>query len=635
MIRQASLVRYLLLAALLLTLPVYSHAGLYPEMRPPQVVWVEEGKALATLVAQAPEKGSSAAAELNQWIRRMTGVELPVTAAPPPTGPRVILGGQAAWERLGVAPDELGLGEEGYVIRTVGDDLVIAGKSNLATLFGVYALLEHYLDCRWFWPGETGVYAPQRATLRIGQIEEISRPDMSIRWIIREPACARFNRLNVGLREPDEFNLHGFVHTYTQLVEPSRYWRDHPEFYAEVGGKRADPTRKDARVNLCTTNPQVVEALVRKIDEIMAADPSINMISVDPMDTQQFCQCEDCRKLQDAEAAGPMRRYHQRLETSVEQSGLHIAMQQAFRTMYQFFTPELEAALAADLEAAQKAVRDPDAARRVELAARGFHYATLVAAYLRSIAQRQERRENQPPWMAADAGALSELEDACAPQVAAIKQFILARENAGASPGMGPYEERLLTPKTVVQGWHRRSDRPDQRTKLLEKSQWLQSHAQKLLSEPPKRLSLWIYGNDFDWQAAAGPEHAVLVRSRDGDNVVLDKIGRKDRNGNGKNLAFILRAIDPSRLDLKPLQVTVENLPGGPTSSAVFAIYLMPDHATTEDEATRLIEHDLEAVRCRAAAFVEFGPFGEASRDNVPVRAELAIPGYPEEAFRP
>lgn len=82
----------------------------------------------------------------------------------------------------------------------------------------MYAFLERYLGCRWFWPGELGMVVPKQPTLRVGQIDEISRPDFPIRWIIRDAECARFNRGNVGLNEPDDFRIWRFVHTWLGLV---------------------------------------------------------------------------------------------------------------------------------------------------------------------------------------------------------------------------------------------------------------------------------------------------------------------------------------------------------------------------------------------------------------------------------
>ncbi len=273
-------------------------AELYPTMRAPFATWVEDGQARADIVSEAD---TPATEELNTWLRRISGTALPVVPAPVQDRPHIFLGGEAAWAKLNAKREVPRLGADGYVIKSVGRDLVIAGETPLALSFGVSAFLEHYLDCRWFWPGENGMYSPSRPTLRIGQVDEVSRPDFRVRWIVREGDCARFNRLNVGVGRPGEFRVQWFVHTWQRLVPPKTYASTHPEFYPEFGGKRKVPDG-DRQINLCSTNPAVVQAAAETIDAVLARDPNVNMVSVDPMDSQRFCQCAACRRLQQPDA---------------------------------------------------------------------------------------------------------------------------------------------------------------------------------------------------------------------------------------------------------------------------------------------------------------------------------------------
>ena len=88
---------------------------------------------------------------------------------------------------------------------------------------------------------------------------------------------------------------------------------------------------------------------------------------------------------------------------------------------------------------------------------------------------------------------------------------------------------------------------------------------------------------------------------------------------------FIVRHVPLTRLRLDPLELTLENPPGGPYASRVFAVYLMPDEDTSEDDAQRLLETDLESVRRRALGFVEFGFNGERSDDGNPAHISLTV----------
>ena len=772
-------------------------ATLYQPMKPPFVTWIEQGQARARVVA---EKGADdpAAKELNTWLKRVTGVALPVVAAPNADGPNVLLAGQQAWDRLGVEPQTLDLGSDGYVIRSVDRDLVIAGKTELGTLFGVYAFLEHYLDCRWFWPGENGMFYPSRSALRVGQIDEVSRPDFRVRWVIRAADCARFNRLNAGIRHPDEFRIKWFVHTWLSLVPPRKHWTANPEYYAEIGGKRKDPTAKRAQVNLCTANPRVADAAAETIDDIVRGDPSVRMVSVDPMDTQQFCQCDQCRQLYDKDApyerkasrlvfdfsnrvaervaakhprlliktiayhtylappedpafrlhdnvaiqfcrfmchnhrlddaacsenrhfhsplvawcklaknvmlyeyyykaswcglpwpivhalrhdipylrglgvmgiatqwdhnsaanglgfyvaskllwdadldvdalladfyekayraaSGPMRQYHERLEQAALASGIHFATQRPYRDMLRLFTGDLLAELDGCLRAAEQRVRNPKAAERVKLMRKNWRYCKLVHDYLTAV-QHEVGTAGQNRWYGSLAAKrTAQVAQLVQPLANQIKAFLLDKANAGAVHGFGGYEKGLVAPRTVVGVWYLTGDRPSEDA-VLDKRQWLAQHEQA--PQPrPSTCALWIYGNDLDWVAQTGPEHVVYIKGRSGQRVKVGEIGRPDRRGDRVNMCFVLRSISLAPFPGNALDIVIDNPSGGPYASRVFAVYVMPDDETGDDQAQDMIEQDVETARAHALGFVEFGYNGRWSRESSACAQTIALPG--------
>ena len=97
---------------------------------------------------------------------------------------------------------------------------------------------------------------------------------------------------------------------------------------------------------------------------------------------------------------------------------------------------------------------------------------------------------------------------------------------------------------------------------------------------------------------------------------------RRDR----RNLCFILRGIPREQLRGNALEVTIENPAGGPYASHIFAIYVVPDDATAEDEAQRLIEQEPEAIRSRALGFAEYAYRGERSNEGFPLVQAIALP---------
>ena len=81
---------------------------------------------------------------------------------------QIVLGRTRAQEAIRLLIDWEKLGPEGFVIRTVGQKLVIAGDTGRGTINGVYTFLEDVVGCRWYTP-ELGVI-PSRKTLSIGPL---------------------------------------------------------------------------------------------------------------------------------------------------------------------------------------------------------------------------------------------------------------------------------------------------------------------------------------------------------------------------------------------------------------------------------------------------------------------------------
>jgi len=63
---------------------------------------------------------------------------------------RRLIGGSEHLNRLGLGIDYQRLGDEGFVIKTYGDYLVITGGRLRGTMYGTYTFLGRYLGCRRF-----------------------------------------------------------------------------------------------------------------------------------------------------------------------------------------------------------------------------------------------------------------------------------------------------------------------------------------------------------------------------------------------------------------------------------------------------------------------------------------------------
>ncbi|MEM3388800.1 MAG: DUF4838 domain-containing protein [Thermoproteota archaeon] len=75
------------------------------------------------------------------------------------------------------------LDNDGFIIRGIGEILLILGKTSRATLFGVYHYLQ-ILGVRWYFPGEENEYVPKRREILVKGINIKESPAFSKRGIV-------------------------------------------------------------------------------------------------------------------------------------------------------------------------------------------------------------------------------------------------------------------------------------------------------------------------------------------------------------------------------------------------------------------------------------------------------------------
>ena len=111
----------------------------------------QNGKSGYTIVigAEASPSERHGAEELQNFLEQMSGARLPISTEP--RHKMVLVGNSAALETLNLEIPFQELGPEGFVLKTAGRHLVIAGGRLRGSMYGVYTFLEK-LGCRWFAP---------------------------------------------------------------------------------------------------------------------------------------------------------------------------------------------------------------------------------------------------------------------------------------------------------------------------------------------------------------------------------------------------------------------------------------------------------------------------------------------------
>jgi len=121
-----------------------------------------------------------AAQELQGYIMQMSNIFLPMDRRIAPVMEKRILVGSGVINRLGIEVDRDYLGRDGFVIKTIGGNIILAGGRPRGTLYSVYTFLQ-MLGCRWLAPGILGEVIPQSLAITIDHIDHLERPSLKYR----------------------------------------------------------------------------------------------------------------------------------------------------------------------------------------------------------------------------------------------------------------------------------------------------------------------------------------------------------------------------------------------------------------------------------------------------------------------
>ena len=285
----------------------------------------------------------SACAVLSCWGAELkrgdTGVEIVIADAPTPTAKYAAKELQTALKRvlaldaslvseketgknvsfrflvgpLKSCPLPDGLGNDCFVIdspdraslRLAGTDNDISPlapryKAFAGTLYAVYRFMQDKLGVRMLWPGESGIVYPEKQSVSTDDYHVKDGPAMPIRSAFygfgrRYPresllAAVRWGRFNgLGCSWRGWFN-----HSSAQALG-DRYGKTHPEYYALIRGKRVVPQKNErARWKICHSNPDLPGLFA---DWGMKHPDGRDFFPVSPNDGHNWCECEECRKL--------------------------------------------------------------------------------------------------------------------------------------------------------------------------------------------------------------------------------------------------------------------------------------------------------------------------------------------------
>ena len=189
-----------------------------------------QAQAVIAVAAGAPLPEQHAAQELARFLNQITGAEFAVQNQSAEDRPCLLVGADMARTAdLQFKPEELG--QDGIVIRTVGNKVILAGGYPRGTLYAVYTFLEEQLGCRW-WSSAVSTI-PSRPTIVLSDLNLKYIPPLEYResfwtdafdgdWAARNKCNGASERLEE--KHGGKHIYEGFVHTFYPLIPPDRYF---------------------------------------------------------------------------------------------------------------------------------------------------------------------------------------------------------------------------------------------------------------------------------------------------------------------------------------------------------------------------------------------------------------------------
>lgn len=218
--------------------------------------------------------------DLAAILERISGAAVPIVSGPPPKGDTrlPILIGELAAERFGKPAKSFPYGQG---LRLVASEagVGLAGESDLATSYAIYALLDQ-LGCRWYIPGPMGEVLPTQTTVRVKQQDLSTGPSTIYRGIwYCDNDFGRRNRLG-GLLLSAGHNIEHAV--------PKELRQKNPEIRAIINGKPHDHLVK-------WTHPLVADALANACLEQLKKEPELKTYSLSPDDGATWDESDDAK----------------------------------------------------------------------------------------------------------------------------------------------------------------------------------------------------------------------------------------------------------------------------------------------------------------------------------------------------
>ena len=305
-----------------------------------------------TVPEDAGKPALFAGEELARFLGKALNSRIPVKKVRDPRWKYAIILGDSTLSRK-ASIHVKDLWRDGFYIRTVGNDVYIAGRDEKekdakkllrernprkndyerGTIFGAYEFLERFAGVRFYLPNRLGTIVPALSRLELPQIHIFDRPDHPVRsayghektgipmdWMDARDLKVRHSIGNLlGLRHRAQTRVLPNCHGLMTLGYYVRFGKSHPEYFSmDVKGKRLI----EWPGYLCFSNKGIIKEIAEDAKSALRGEPASKRGIVYPlrhggkitnvwlpqvyhkdgffnvhlMDGYKSCHCPECKK---------------------------------------------------------------------------------------------------------------------------------------------------------------------------------------------------------------------------------------------------------------------------------------------------------------------------------------------------
>lgn len=189
--------------------------------------------------------------------------------------------------------------EKDFISIKLKDSLITISSNNKKNLFyAAYEFIEKFLNVKWLSTDYT--HYEKLSSLNIpNNYNYYYEPPVLTRTVHSKlfyDDSIFADKLKVTNEAFPRYVPNARVHTFHKFMPYDVFYEKTPEYYALRNGKRL-PTQ------LCLTNNTVLEIVKDSVRSFFKNSPNSDVISVSQDDNTQYCQCENCSKIDNKEGS--------------------------------------------------------------------------------------------------------------------------------------------------------------------------------------------------------------------------------------------------------------------------------------------------------------------------------------------